>query len=509
VAHRRSRFSGDRQFDQPRWSPLKRLPQERWRQAAGVTCPLANTSIKLMLAALLLPVLALAQSPAAAPAATATPVAVEQISLEDAYKREYALLEAQKRELQARLEQTRQQFTRDRERLSGEVGALEAQALAVQSQAERLADDVLRTEQQLQGNADNAELVAATLEQARATLGDDPAVAALAEQPEDARLQATFDAALARLAALASVRREPGAFFLADGSEVQGTLLRYGNIASFGISEQGSGALAPVGGGRFRLWNAPAAEATAAALAAGEQPAQLNAFLYENADVAVVEPAPKTLLGEIHKGGLIGYVTLLLGAIALVLVFARALFLQRAGASIGAILEAVQPAMQSGAEQAIAAAKRFKGSAARVVTAALRNIDRDREHLEDIVSESILHESSRLARFGAVIITVAAVAPLLGLLGTVTGMIQTFDVITEFGTSDPKLLSGGIATALVTTEIGLIVAIPLLLAGSLLNGWAERIKDDMEKAALRVITMAHANRGVLKAGGVPAAASVG
>ncbi len=81
--------------------------------------------------------------------------------------------------------------------------------------------------------------------------------------------------------------------------------------------------------------------------------------------------------------------------------------------------------------------------------------------------------------------------PLLGLLGTVTGMIQTFDVITVFGTSDPKLLSGGIATALVTTELGLIVAIPCLLAGSLLNGWAERIKDDMEKAALRAINLYH------------------
>jgi len=65
-------------------------------------------------------------------------------------------------------------------------------------------------------------------------------------------------------------------------------------------------------------------------------------------------------------------------------------------------------------------------------------------------------------------------------------MIATFDVITEFGTGDPKLLSGGISVALVTTELGLIVAIPVLLIGNLLKGWSERIKHDMERSALRI-----------------------
>jgi biopolymer transport protein ExbB len=98
-----------------------------------------------------------------------------------------------------------------------------------------------------------------------------------------------------------------------------------------------------------------------------------------------------------------------------------------------------------------------------------------------------MHESGRLDRFGSVILVIAAVAPLLGLLGTVTGMIATFDIITEFGTGDPKLLSGGISIALVTTELGLIVAIPVLMVGNLLSGWAERIKDSMEHSALHVI----------------------
>jgi len=68
-------------------------------------------------------------------------------------------------------------------------------------------------------------------------------------------------------------------------------------------------------------------------------------------------------------------------------------------------------------------------------------------------------------------------------------MIETFDMITEFGTGDPKLLSEGIAIALVTTELGLIVAIPALLLGSLLSSWARNIKRDMEHSALRIINV--------------------
>src|SRR5690606_10377212 len=122
----------------------------------------------------------------------------------------------------------------------------------------------------------------------------------------------------------------------------------------------------------------------------------------------------KTPVGEVNKGGFIGWVIVSLGLLALVLVILRAVFLKRAGADIQNIIDAVTPKVRAGQiDDAIAACKRFKGSAARVVTAALRNLDRDREHMEDIVSESILHESTRLSRFGAVITVIAAVAPLL------------------------------------------------------------------------------------------------
>jgi len=82
---------------------------------------------------------------------------------------------------------------------------------------------------------------------------------------------------------------------------------------------------------------------------------------------------------------------------------------------------------------------------------------------------------------------VAAVAPLLGLLGTVTGMIATFDIITEFGTGDPGMLSGGISEALITTQLGLVVAIPAVLLGNLLKGRADAIEGRIERDALRVV----------------------
>ena len=121
------------------------------------------------------------------------------------------------------------------------------------------------------------------------------------------------------------------------------------------------------------------------------------------------------------------------------------------------------------------------------MAATIRNLEKDREHIEDIISESVLHESSQLDRFGSFILVIAAISPLLGLLGTVTGMISTFDIITEFGTGDPKMLSSGISEALITTKFGLVVAIPLLVLGNVLSSWSEKIKDTMEQSALHII----------------------
>jgi biopolymer transport protein ExbB len=304
---------------------------------------------------------------------------------------------------------------------------------------------------------------------------------------DDDRIAALFTHTLDLLSSLGALRKTTGMFFLQDGTEVEGTLVRVGNIATFGVAGDQGGALAPAGDNRFKVWSA-SSPATAAALAAGNAPPVLDIFLYESSQNAIEERAGKTVLSVINSGGTIAWIIVALGALAGLLIILRTAFLRAASASTGRVAREVGPLVKAGnRKQALKACKSLKGSTARVVASAVRNLDKDRTHIEDIVSEQILHESAHLNRFGAFIIVIAAVAPLLGLLGTVTGMISTFDIITEFGTGDPKLLSSGISIALVTTEVGLAVAIPALIFGNLLSGWAESIKDEMEKAALHVM----------------------
>jgi biopolymer transport protein ExbB len=247
--------------------------------------------------------------------------------------------------------------------------------------------------------------------------------------------------------------------------------------------------LAPAGDGRYKLWNSADAADDAKALYSNVDTEGLDIFIYENLDKEVEFKKEKTVGDTVRAGGVIGYIILALGALGLFLIVLRIILLSRSGSNVELLTKTVVENLNSGVVAAQEAIKGYKGSTARVLKATLRNITRDREHIEDIVTENILNESSAIDRFGSFVLVIAAVAPLLGLLGTVTGMISTFDIITEHGTGDPKLLSGGISEALVTTMLGLIVAIPLLLLGNLLSGWAQKIKDSMEQSALHVINV--------------------
>jgi biopolymer transport protein ExbB len=168
-----------------------------------------------------------------------------------------------------------------------------------------------------------------------------------------------------------------------------------------------------------------------------------------------------TLVERIQQGGVVGYLILGLGALALLMVFERYL-----------VLAWVQTRIR---RQRRSRAPRADNPLGRISLVAERYGKATFEALDLHLDESVSRESARLTRGLATLAVFAAVAPLLGLLGTVTGMIETFQTITLFGAGDPKLMSSGISEALVTTQLGLVVAIPVLLLHSFLRGRANRL----------------------------------
>jgi biopolymer transport protein ExbB len=129
-------------------------------------------------------------------------------------------------------------------------------------------------------------------------------------------------------------------------------------------------------------------------------------------------------------------------------------------------------------------ALRQNSALGKVLAAGLANRHRSREALMERLEDAGRHVVHELERFLNTLGTIAGVSPLLGLLGTVGGIIKSFNAITSGGMGDPRLLSGGIAQALVTTAAGLMVAIPSLIAYRYLRGRVDRIIIEIEKDAI-------------------------
>lgn len=414
--------------------------------------------------------------------------AATETELERAYAKEFAYLKAQKEMLQKRLTDVKSTQGTKLRSAKQELSVLQNVVLKKNALSERLETELFRARQNSEVMTDDTSLIETVMMQSTEALKPFGVEIAVDKNNYQASLKTVFTEADALITKLSKVRSENGKFYIEDGSEKEGRIIKVGNIAAYGIATDVAGALVPAGAGKLKIWNADGSAETANALSKGIALEEINIFLYENADKEIEEAADKTIMSTINSGGIIGWIIIILGLAALVLVALRVIFLMSASKSTGNLAKSsLEKLLSEGVEGALNYLKTQKGSTARVIKATIRNLDRDRAHIEDIVAESILHESGRLDRFGSMILIVAAVAPLLGLLGTVTGMIATFDIITEFGTGDPKLLSGGISIALVTTELGLIVAIPVLMLGNMLSGWAERIKDSMEHSALHLI----------------------
>ncbi|MFK5951876.1 MAG: MotA/TolQ/ExbB proton channel family protein [Desulfobacterium sp.] len=194
----------------------------------------------------------------------------------------------------------------------------------------------------------------------------------------------------------------------------------------------------------------------------------------------------QSFVDQVKKGGLLVWPILGLGLLALFIAIERTLFLARVHANTDKVMGTVNSLAANGrwkdCDSIVGNEKKIP--VYNVLRIGLNARSESRETLESILQEAILKELPRLERFLPMLNIMGAVAPLLGLLGTVTGMITTFHVITLYGTGDPRMMSGGISTALVTTMLGLTVAIPIMLVYTFLCRRVEHVIGDMEEKAV-------------------------
>ncbi|MCF0221186.1 MAG: MotA/TolQ/ExbB proton channel family protein [Fibrobacter sp.] len=186
-------------------------------------------------------------------------------------------------------------------------------------------------------------------------------------------------------------------------------------------------------------------------------------------------------------GGILMYPIATLFGLGLLIVLVKLVWiLVRGFGGLGA-RRALNALKKGDVEQARVQCQKSHGAVGKVLKTVLAKEYGGRAAAEKALEEVFSAEVPRIESGLTWVSVFAATAPLLGLLGTVMGMIELFDVITMHGTSDPKLLAGGISIALVTTEAGLIVAIPLQLLHTFLANRADALRGRMEKAGLAVL----------------------
>ena len=181
-----------------------------------------------------------------------------------------------------------------------------------------------------------------------------------------------------------------------------------------------------------------------------------------------------TILQRVDQGGVVGYIILTLGVIGLFISIARFIVLNNISRLVEFQLNNLDDIKDD-------------NPLGRVMSIFKRYKDIDLDSFEAKIEEAILKELPPLKSYESLIKLIATVAPLLGLLGTVTGMIETFGAITLFGTGDPKLMAGGISQALMTTVLGLVVAIPMLFLYTFISSRSNKIVSILDEQSAGLI----------------------
>ncbi|WP_323981626.1 MotA/TolQ/ExbB proton channel family protein [Aeromonas media] len=262
----------------------------------------------------------------------------------------------------------------------------------------------------------------------------------------------------------------------AQGAASEQALTRVGSFALFGSE----GFLQPSGEGLIPVLGLPAGLLS-----------ELTAYQGKEGEALPLDPSHGVLLEmqaqaptfwqQVQQGGQVGAIIVLLAAIGLGIAAVRLWTLSRE-------LTLVRRQLKSGEYHA-------DNALGRVLTVADKHPELSMETLELRLDEAILQETPRMERGIGMVKVIAAIAPMLGLLGTVTGMIGTFQAITQFGTGDPKIMAGGISMALITTVQGLVAAIPLILAHSLLQSRFTELSNVLEQQVAGILAERAENNG--------------
>lgn len=464
---------------------------------------------------------AIAQQDANATASATAPPSLEELQARlEALQRELQTQEAaleESKETQheeiAALEQRRAevaghlldaQITAERNR--GRLEALQQQAEQAQQRAEAF--------EQLAGAS--AEALRDAVEQLRIHLNEIPGTKAEIEQLQKvaAELRGSHDGqappaadAAQRLFSLidrahrhgTSVAVRPATIYTADGAREDVRLLSIGNARFAYVTKEGGrvglALSSPRDASGFRWTEQLSAEQQqqvrdAVAGLAGKQSGWASVPIDPTGSIEPDAIAQKpTLWSRFAAGGAVMYPLAAIALVGLLLIGERVYRLYVINAiDDRTVLQVLQATRQRDFETARNRAASCRGAVGAVLVACLDRRESGQRAMEDGIQEQLLHELPLLQRFMGGIATLAAVAPLLGLLGTVTGIIRTFGVIRAFGNATPSLMAGGISEALVTTATGLVIAVPILICHSILRGRAERVLADAERYAASLLT---------------------
>jgi len=391
--------------------------------------------------------------------------------MQKAFEREFTHLFAEKNTLETQKKEYRKRSLTSVQELEQEILKLQRELVKQKSYGMQLVDKKQKMEIQLGEKSDIASSFLSLIQSAEQDLGLD--------LPKE-------DSSLNKFVALCTEQRKiiqngrqisqsPGTFFQADGQQVEGQILRLGEIAAFGKYANTLGSLIPIGKQELQIHTTVGAK-VAEDMFAGKSTVAGEFFLVEGFSQAITLEKDRTLYETLQAGGIVAWVIAILGGFGVFVALIRAILLSLSPLR-GLNEEAELQRLQEEGQSKLSFLSKMWNSTPKA-----------HDQLLEEAEAELIGMEAKTNRFAVILPVIAAVAPLLGLLGTVTGMISTFEIITEHGTGDPRMLSSGISEALITTQLGLIVAIPMLLFGNMLKSWSKSQLVILESLILRVVS---------------------